>query len=72
MFFGGYFPSSARKRGNPLQKPFLYVLSFLKRKYERKTHSLKNFLEKFKAEIICPVSVIAVKDGGLGSNVNVF
>ncbi len=52
---------------------FLYVLSFLKRKYER-----KQFGEdpedplKFKEEHSCPVSVIAVKGGAFGSNVRRF
>ena len=52
---------------------FLYVLSFLKRKYER-----KQFGEgpedplKFKAEHSCLVSVIAVKGGAFGSNVRLF
>ena len=52
---------------------FLYVLSFLKRKYER-----KQFGEapedplKFKEEHSYPVSVIAVKGGAFGSNVRRF
>ena len=61
------------KYGSFLQTLFLYVLSFLKRKYER-----KQFGEdpedplKFKEEHSYPVSVIAVKGGAFGSNVRRF
>ena len=59
--------------GSFLQTSFVYVLSFLKRKYER-----KQFGEdpedplKFKEEHSYPVSVIAVKGGAFGSNVRRF